>query len=284
MVNQKTLTDWILSNREKLDVRIKDCSWIRKNFPDWYDLDITISVLGVSLTGRGSDQSADTALSKAFCEAVERFVCHSYGIHSTGVAGHFDSELAKKNAYLEYCERLAVSEMVSRHVRPQSMPIDSKIWSHYKENGVSLMSYKMEVAELPVILCMASGAECLTPFGGILGLGAHSQVETAQRKALIECLRSVEAYLGEPAQALGLDEFKKVEVPSSHDRQALLRNQDYFEGFMESLTDEKPLVLSAPTGEFQKLEIKEETLSSCPLEFYRFASSSDKIKRMDFLG
>src|SRR5665213_2139762 len=115
MANQETLTKWLLSHQHELDLRVSDCSWIRNVFPGWHDLDVSVTIAGKRFNGRGSSHDGDTALCKAFCESVERFVCSSYGISSHGVAGHVLAEEAKANARLEYIERRSLAHQAANH-------------------------------------------------------------------------------------------------------------------------------------------------------------------------
>lgn len=273
-----------MTNRTELDVRVKNCTWIRQVFPDWYDLDVSIKVAGKVFFGRGSDRNADTALSKAFCEAVERSVCHTHGISSLGVAGHITANDAKKNAKLEYIERRAIFHHFSKGLRPEEIPVNFEIQNRYREHGINLNLFRLESKEAAVIFCIANGLECPTPFGGILGLGADMDNESAAKKTIIECLRNLEAFIAAPSKSMSYENFKAIPRPDGRERQALLQDRDYFRTLMNSLnldnrTSDQPVV-----GKYQSLEILEPNLSSCPLHFFRFAPIDGQPIQLDFVG
>ncbi len=284
MVNQKTLTNWILDNRAALDIHVKECLWIRTVFPGWYDLDVTLSVSDQKFSGRGSDRNADIALAKAFCEAVERSVCFSHGISSLGVAGHFLADQAMANARLEYVERKTIFEHVSHKLSLNSLSVNSHILNKYAQHGVRVELFKLFSLGTNVILCVANGLECTTTFGGILGLGASLEVEAAKQKALLECLRNVEAFLLAPSKSLSYEEFRSIPTPNGFDRQALFKDKKYFTDLMDSLTHAEQAPGLSCIGGFEQLNIRDDILSTCPLQFFRFIPSDPENIQLDFVG
>jgi hypothetical protein len=283
MANQKTVTNWLVANRKKMDLRVKDCSWIRAHFPGWSDLEVSISVGGRPFVGRGSDPDADTALSKAFCEAVERYVCSANGISSLGVAGHFDAEAAKRNARLEFIERAAIADHHLSGLRLSETAVPGHIERHFSAHGVSLKAYVLVAGELPTVLCLANGLQASWRFGGILGLGTDPDQRQALSKALIECLRNLEAFIAEPKESLTCLEFDELSEPSAFDRQALLRNPEYFELFLKKF-GEGEATRRTIAGSWERLENPAAALLNCPLEFYRFRAVDEKRLDLEFVG
>lgn len=284
MADQTTLTNWILANQAELDLRVKECVWIREIFPGWHDLDIAISVQGERFRGRGCDESADVALSKAFCEAIERSICHTNGFSSVGVAGHTNSEAAKENARLEYIERRTLFEYFTEGWKLPELRLDPKIQGRYDSRGIKISLYKLNADPANVALAIASGLESPTPFGGILGLGAHQNGAVAARKAVLECLQGVEAFLNHPSPSLSHEEFLALESPTALDRQSLFRDYAYFMNSMGTLSGEPSGVDWNTEGAFEALKPEAPVLLSCPLKFFRFVPVDKTDIALEFVG
>ncbi len=278
MARQETLTAWILLNDVRLDLRVQELSWIKSVFPGWHDLQVSISAFGEQFTGRGSDLDANTALGKAVCEAVERATCFSHGISSLGVAGHLSLELATANARLEYVERFCFSRQVEGGFALVPLSSPAPIRERYAQRGIAVAFHRLaSPEETPVVLCLASGEKADPSFGGILGLGAAENAGAACQKALVECLRSLEFYLHTKPAPLSLEGFRKIEQPHAQDRQALLRDGDYYHQLMARLIKSPPPDFKIPEGRFDQLAV-DSVFSGCPLVFARYSTPAPLVQ------
>ena len=285
MANQTELTDWLLAKQSELDLRVTECTWIGNVFPGWHDLDLSITIAGRRFNGRGSSINGDTALCKAFCEAVERFVCSSYGIRSHGVAGHFIPEEAKKNARLEYIERRSMAHQVESHAKLSQLPVSELIDKHYRELGIEVDLFAVNtVSGVSVVLCIANGLKCKIQFGGILGLGAHTESKYATEKATIECLRNLEAHIQKPMAPLTTTDFAKIANPSGAERQALLSDVSYFRNLMAMFNQDQHTIPDIAAGAFEELEMRDPALKNCPLRFFRFQDGHNHSLELEFVG
>lgn len=272
MASQKTLTAWILQNDVRLDLQVQALSWIKPIFPRWHDLKVSISAFGERFTGHGADPDGDTALGKAVCEAVERATCFRHGIPSLGVAGHFEPKLAEANARFEYVERLCFSRQISEGFALKAVPRVAFFPGHHGYHGVDLRFYSLvSPPNTSVVLCLATGLSAEPSFGGIMGLGASTDSESAQQKAFIECLRSLAFYFQAKPRSLSYESFQEIEAPCSLDRQALFRDIDYFRKIWNRLSNAAPSDLQIPEGKFEPLAF-DSTFARCPLVFTRYST------------
>lgn len=283
MAYQTALTDWILRNDERFDLRVQELTWIRNVFPGWYDLQVSISVFGEKFLGRGSDKNSNVALGKAFCEAVERSVCFRHGISSLGVAGHWKGELAGENARLEWIERASFAHQIENRLALEPIAhTEPEVLDRYRAIGIAIDFFRIvSPVNTPVVLCLADGAQATPTFGGIMGLGASADLEAAKRKALFECLRSLEFFLHTKSASLGEEEFRRIEKPTAQDRQALIRDLDYFRLLRASLSH-PPQAVRLPEGKLQLLAL-DPAFKGCPLIFMRYAAASE-ILQPEFLA
>lgn len=273
MARQEEVTAWILRSDERLDLRVQELSWIKSVFPGWQDLQVSISAFGEHFVGRGSDREVNTALGKAVCEAVERATCYSYGILSLGVAGHVSLELAQKNARLEYVERFCFSRQIAERISLEPISQDAAVTKRYESLGIEIGFFLLaSPTETPVVLCLASGENADPAFGGILGLGAATNLKVARQKALMETLRSLEFHLLTKRQSLSREDFQRIEHPQAQERQALLRDRHYFTQLMASLNQPRPIDLKMPEGRFEALAL-DNFFKDCPLVFTRYSTS-----------
>lgn len=283
MAHQETLTGWILRNDERLDLRVQELSWIKSAFPGWHDLQVSISAFGEHFIGRGSDSEANTALGKAVCEAVERATCFSHGISSLGVAGHFDLKMAEENARLEYVERFCFAHQILEGIVLEPIHAVIPLAELYERIGVKIGLYLLtSPMDTPAVLCLAIGEKAEPSFGGIVGLGADSRLEVAKQKALMECLRSLEFYLHKKPVSLNREDFQKIELPRSQDRQALLRDKDYFRRLIGRLENTPPIDFKIPEGKIDRLAV-DSFFIGCPLVFARY-STSTSLTQPEFLA
>lgn len=285
MANQKALTDWILKNQNSLDIQIRECTWIRKIFPGWYDIDLSIKVGGTVFWGRGSALDPDLALSKAFCEAVERNVCASHGISSTGVAGHVVQTEAQENARLELYERKLLVDALAYGEIGASVADCQPLRARYSNLGIEVDLH--EVAALDsawVFMCLAKGKGFRIPFGGILGLGSSRNRDHAAQKALIECLRNLEAHIEKPSPSMTKEDFDSVGNKTGLDRQALFKDISYFSNFLKGTKPISNFAKSEMDCKFEPLRITDAILASCPLHFFRCYSEQANFQQPEFVG
>lgn len=285
MANQKTLTDWILKNQNHLDLRIKDCTWIRKVFPGWFDIDLSIKVNGETFFGRGSAPDPDLALSKAFCEAVERNVCASHGTSSTGVAGHVIPMEAQENARLELYERKFLADAFEKGEIGLSVADYQPMRNRYSGLGIEVNLYEVaSIDSVRVFMCLANGEKFRLPFGGILGLGSSKSRDHAIQKALIECLRNLESHIETPTSSITKEEFEALDQKAGLDRQALLKNVPYFSELSKKMTASASVERLDLNCKFEPLKITETLLVSCPLYFFRCYEEQVSFRQPEFVG
>ena len=294
MARQVELAEWIVEQSERLDLRCTQYSWIAGRFPGWFDIGAKISISGRQFVGRGADLNGDTALAKAFCEAVERAVCFDYGIRSTGVAGHASPAAASENASSEFYERLSLY-LHSIERRPLSLIESSPLSIPSKAEGadvLELMEHKFRMLS-PVgqscICVLIEGLAAPTEIGGLIGLGCHRDEEIAIRKARIEAMANAEALSLRARPVLSKAEFDLIKIPKSADRKALLLNPEYLKGLTLDLfriDDVVPLTGDLPSVwlEIENLPIRDSALAGCPLAFARAkAIGFDEID-LEFFG
>lgn len=282
MARQEEVTAWILRNDERFDLRVQELSWIKPIFPGWHDIQVSISIFGERFFGRGSDREINTAFGKAVCEAVERATCFKHGISSVGVAGHVDLALARENARLEYIERFCFSRQIEKGLALEPLSTNENLSQRYASLGVEVGFYLLaSPVETVVVLCLADGKRAEPSFGGVLGLGAAADLNAARQKALMEALRSLEFYLHGKPPAISREAFQKIERPRSLDRQALLRDRDYFSGLLASL-QEPMMNFHIPEGRFEELKL-DRAFGDCPLVFVRYSTPTPVIQP-EFLG
>lgn len=285
MANQKTLTDWILRNQNPLDLRIRECTWIRKVFPGWYDIDLSIKVSGETFFGRGSAPDPDIALSKAFCEAVERSVCASLRISSTGVAGHIVQVKAQESARLELYERKFLADAFEKEEIGLSVADYQSLRTRYSSLGIKVDLYEVaSLSSVRVFMCLANGENFRIPFGGILGLGSSDNRDHAIQKALIECFRNLEAHIETPTCSMAKHEFEALDQKTGLDRQALLKNVSYFSDLSKKMKTSTNIERLEPICKFEPLKITDDLLASCPLHFFRCYEEQVSFKQPEFVG
>jgi ribosomal protein S12 methylthiotransferase accessory factor YcaO len=294
MANQGELTRWIVTHGDQLDLRCTQFSWIGRRFPRWFDIGARISVQGRPFVGRGADLDGDTALAKAFCEAVERAVCFDYGIKTTGVAGHIEFAPAAENATNELFERLSLY-LHFREKRPLELLESSPLAIPIQSDGAASLNltehkFRMFSPDGHSCVCvLIEGLSCAIPIGGLLGLGCHREEAIAYRKARIEALANAEALGVKNRKGLSKKEFGLLPNPSSADRQALLLHPGYLKTLLEDLfriSEISPLNKSFPALrlEIEPLPIRAPELAGCPLFFARARASGYNDIDLEFVG
>ncbi len=294
MACQKELTDWILSHAEALDLRVQKLTWIEEFFDDgWFDLDVSMQIDGKRYSGRGAAKDDDTALAKGFCEAVERFICTTKKISSTGVAGHFDSVCAKANAELELIERIAVANHFGKRIPFERVYNETVTVALLGGRSANLNVHIVKMvapSNFSAILCLAEGVTTGEAIGGIVGLGCGLDQTVAITKARVECLRNVTALRAEPLDAITKLEFDKIMKPTARDSQRLLLDTSYCQNLMDGLIKGEPSKSTSCDfpdfhANFEKLEIADQIFQNCPLTFFRSTNAlSSSAVDLEWVG
>lgn len=268
MVDHKRLIPWILANQDFLDLRVTDYEWNRRTFSSMKDLGAKLEIEGTLYAGRGADRDEDTALSKAICEAVERFICHNHHISSLGVAGHSELELAAQNSQLEFIERYAL--WMQYHGHSLFALTGSEIFSfENKTAGIDIYDAQSENG-ITVSLAIANGLTQDKPFGIVLGLGTNLNPSEAKKKALIECYRNLSAFLDKKFYSLSEKSFHELQKPSSLDQIRLNLDTDYAKKILNKLNlASNTETLKLPPMITIQLFYNSILLNHCPLVFCR---------------
>lgn len=233
MADSITLTDWLLSQSQKIDFKVTEYKWVNEYAPSYSDFGV--SFFQGKFVGRAADKNANLALDKAIGEGIERAACvHNDLKSSTGLAAHPILECAIANAKTELIERISFDIHFSNQMsfqKVKSLTAEAKFaTTKLMLLGVHLSFYEMLSTEkLKAICVVATGANFSTCFGGILGLGCHEDVIQAEKAALFESLRNVAAFIDDPKiESLTKAEFLIIAEPRSIDRYRLSLNQNYF--------------------------------------------------------
>ena len=293
MADQYQLTNWILENLNRLDLQVRELSWIESYFPGWTDLAATITIKGQKYVGRGSDQDKDTALCKAVCEGIERALCHQGSFSSTGIAGHPDPGQAKRNAQEEFIERVSLFHHVQLRMPAYGVHSRKLVLDDALGADLSLTLHQLKLNSpngFYVVLSLAEGVSTHQKIGGILGLGCSQTEETAVTKSRIECMRNVATLPSRQLEPISQATFDKLIRPSATERQRLLANVDY-------CTDLLKWLLSTPTYgpknsgtvpiigySWSALPLPDGLPEECPLHFYRCHDPNDASLVLDFVG
>ncbi|MCK6596836.1 MAG: hypothetical protein L6Q37_00610 [Bdellovibrionaceae bacterium] len=259
MANHEGLSQWVLSSAKDLNLRVTKLDWIDRYYKGYSDIEAKIQIDLKMYSGRGSDFDSTTALMKTVTESIERFVCHANKISSIGVAGHYNLEIAKENALLEFFER-------------------SIIWSHFhKKIGMKCVSTESISMNAPDgyfgVFTLAEGLESGFEIGGIMGASVARDLDKALKKSSIECLRNVSALANYSHESLSYEQFKKIQKPSSEDSQNLLFNKSYCQELLDIVSKENigemPTALGIGQLIFEELPYSALVLKDCPLRFVR---------------
>lgn len=268
MVDHKRLIPWILANQDLLDLKVTYYEWITSAFSSMKDLGAKLKIDGVLYTGRGADRDEDTALSKAICEAVERFVCHTHHISSLGVAGHSEVKLATQNSQLEFIERYAL--WMQCHGHSLFTLTSSEVFSfENKTAGIDIYEAQTEHG-ITIALAIANGLTQDKPFGIVLGLGTHLKPSEAKKKALIECYRNLSAFFDTKFHSLSEKSFQELQNPTSLDQIRLNLDTDYAQKILNKLNlASNAQTLKLPPIITSQLFYNSDLLNNCPLVFCR---------------
>lgn len=276
MANHERLSQWVLSHAKDLNLQVTKLDWINSYYKAHSDIAVKIEIDAKIYEGRGSDVDSTVALMKGVAEAIERFACQTNNISSIGVAGHYDLDLAKENALLEFIERTSIWDHFNNKVGMK--PISAKnIAVVTKDLGmVSLKIHQFQM-NTPLgyfgVFTLTEGLESGFEIGGIMGASVCRSFDEALKKSSIECLRNVAALSTHAHGLVSYEQFKKIEKPTSEDSQALLFDKSYCKQLLEILSadsSEKSLLKSEIENLiFEELPYSALVLKDCPLRFVR---------------
>lgn len=275
MAHSSRLTEWLLANAERLNLRVTQFDWVRKwGLEGYHDFELSVEIAGRKFIGRGTARGEELAFLKAGAEAIERAYCAGHGIHSTGVAAHTDAALAAESARNELIERDAffchfysgTPFITSRQHFKEMEHSFGQVFREFSRRGVEYNLHQARSAGQPVFAFTASGLSASPPFGGIIGLGSDESNWRSIQSAFLECARNVAAVLrpdgGTPTYSEA--EFCAIKNPTAMDRQRLARNTAYWKTvqhlFPAAAEDDLSLMKEKSK---QRIPITEEKLA-CP--------------------
>ncbi|HND86601.1 MAG TPA: hypothetical protein PLU50_12360 [Pseudobdellovibrionaceae bacterium] len=278
MANNQRLGQWALNQAKAVKLHVTRLEWIGDFFPGFTDLQVKIEIDSKVFEGRGSDLDKDVALAKGLTEAIERFICFSNRITSLGVAGHYDFEKAKENAFLEFIERSLLSYHYENKIPMRKLSVKS-LDVQVVGKGISaftLHQFQMQdCGDLHGVFTLAEGLTSSPQFGGIMGASVSHDLHSAITKSTIECMRNVSALSQFQLSSLNIQDFEKIQNPTSEDSRRLLFNPDYCQNLLD--------IFSAPNAsssytfphlkkeqmKFEELKSSHPLLKDCPLVFVR---------------
>lgn len=294
MADQQKLIRWILDNANKLDLKLKQLTWIDVFEREAYDLEASLRVGNLSFVGRGAASDSDSAICKSVCEAIERFFCFENKISSTGIAGHFDPELAKTNAKLELIERMALSLHVKNKIPFDCLKTEMIEVQLENKHFVNMNLHTLKMLSpngITAIFCLCEGVTTEVGLGGILGLGCDYDEATAVKKAKIECLRNVKALKNSHIEPISKTDFDKLEKVSAKNRQQLLFEKSYCYHIIESLIHTEKISLKSSFDFpqlkliFKQLTAPAAELLNCPLQFFQCKETTGLLfSEAEFVG
>jgi hypothetical protein len=290
MAHPDKLTSWLLANSEQLNLQATTVNWVQSwKIDAYHDFQVKIDVGGQTFTGRGTAFGEDVAFLKAGAEAIERAYCKGHHIHTTGVAVHTDEDLAKEAVGNELSERDAF--FCHFYTKTPFIPVEStylyelmKIFKGVFDEtlplGIKFQLFRARSIGTRVFICIASGINAAPQFGGVIGLGAHSNEWRSIQAAFLECARSVAVVVlaGEEPATITEEEFQTILRPSAFDRQRLARNVNYWKTVLSLFPDSPagPTEHIRPSGDAtriswhtERLECPFAELKTAPVHVYR---------------
>jgi hypothetical protein len=233
MANQSNLAEWLLVQKDRIDFKITEYTWVEDYAPEYSDFGV---VFGNEIFGRAIDKNPETSLTKAIAEAIERATCVHNGLsQSTGVAAHPNEVHAFLNAKRELIERISFDFHFSKR-RPfkkfqPSTEEAQKAADLLSKVGIQLSFFELISPDNFTVICaVALGENCKRPFGGIFGFSCNEDHADAERAALFESLRNAAFYTqDQDTIGLSIDDFRKIPSPKFFDRFRLALDASYFQ-------------------------------------------------------
>lgn len=231
MADQKNLAEWLLAQKDRIDFKVSNYSWVEDFAPEYNDYGVTFPG---GVIGRAIDKDPELSLTKAIAEAIERATCiHCELPKSTGVAAHINYENAIEGAKRELVERIAFDVHFSNKIPLKKLAPETReakeTQATFSKMGIEFSVYELvSPAEFKVCGIVAHGENYKRPFGGMFGLGCHSEWAHAERSALFEALRNVAYYTKDhDIKSMSIAEFNKIQEPKFLDKFRLALNCEY---------------------------------------------------------
>lgn len=294
MAHIERLGPWALTHAKALNLQVLRLEWVRDYFPGYTDLQVKIEIDSKIFEGRGSDLNKDIAFAKGLTEAIERYVCFSNGVTSLGVAGHYDFENAKENAYFEFIERSFLNFHYKNKApmkKISSKALNINVSGHDNTFPFKMYHFQMSVGGgLFAVFSLAEGLSCSPQFGGIMGASVSSDLASAITKASIECMRNVAALGLYRIEPLSHQDFQRINSPSSEDSRRLLFSPEYCRNLLNIFSSDfnseiEPLDFKFDQMIFKELSYSHPLLKDCPLKFVQcLDSSGSRAPDIEFVG
>ena len=282
------LTDWMLQNSEKIQLKADKYIWVNEWIPGYFDYGVIIKILGEEYSGRGIDKSEEIAFEKASAEALERAVVGMAHLNMPwGTAAYPTRKGAQKKAYYEL---LAIDRVFCHHFCREKLketlftdlnslfPIESTKNTLLK-NNIDLHLYELRATKDAKIVCaIAWGNKYLNFNGLIAGFGADESLEHAKLHAVVECLRTaVVALCTHYLPEKPIEELKKRGEPLWHFWMAQTPQvSDYVKKELIPNRDQNTLLQSEPVTfedvHFDELKFPLDMFPDLPLYFFQAAS------------
>lgn len=250
MARQESLIQWASKNRQQISLEAKEFDWAWKMGLPLFDFEVQIFVDGFRGAGRGTALVETTALEKGIAEALERAVCASLKLSTTGVAAHTVSHSARENAILEALERF----IFDWHLK------NRKKLTPLKEHSIGTPLPEMRFFRMGIplpyhaLVCFLSVDD-----ENFLGLSCDKDLSSAMDKAAIEVLRNLAAFQSDPPT------FHRA---VSENPDLWCCRSDFLREVVELLDEEKRDFSTAPlpTLQTEKIGISHlPTLAACPV-------------------
>lgn len=237
MANTSEAITWILAQSETIDLEVHELTWIQEILPNWSDIVCSLTVDGRKIYGWGAAQSSDTALVKAFAEALERHALYGLDVKtSNGMAAHLVRANARQGAIAEVIER----DQFLCHFLTQTpfSPISETkhaLWSWSKRLKDWSTRYQLQVGLFHLgktgVVCAIDGRHTQTPFGYIIGAANKDELESSALSAFIEAARRAARNIEQPElmHPLAVTDFLSLERPDFHDHGRLALDLSYAE-------------------------------------------------------
>lgn len=294
MANNQRLGQWALNQAKALKLHVNRLEWIGDFFPGFIDLQVKIEIDFKIFEGRGSDLDKDVALAKGLTEAIERFICFSNRITSLGVAGHYDIEKAKENAFLEFIERSLLSYHYENKIPMRKLSVKS-LDVHVLRKGISTFSlhqFQMQdCGDLHGVFTLAEGLTSSPQLGGIMGASVSHDLHSAITKSTIECMRNVSALSQFQLSSLNVQDFREIQNPTSEDSRRLLFDPEYCQNLLDIFSTPNATSnftfsqLKKNQMKFEELKSSHPLLKDCPLVFVRcLDANGSSTPNVEFVG
>lgn len=294
MAHIERLGPWALTQAKALNLQVTRLEWVHDYFPGYTDLQVKIEIDSRIFEGRGSDINKDMAFAKGLTEAVERYVCFSNGVTSLGVAGHYDFEKAKQNAYLEFVERSILSFHYQNKVpmkQLSSKPLSIKVAGHDNVLIFNIHQLQMNIGSgLFGVFTLAEGLSCDPQFGGTMGAAVAMSLDSAITRSSIECMRNVAALGTHYFEPLSFHDFQLIKLPTSEDSRRLLFSPGYCQGLLTIISGDCNFKAIPPDFRSDRMTFKElsyshSLLKDCPLRFIQcLDSNGSSAPDTEFVG